>query len=431
MATRTVSKNNLIAGSFVLGGLFLAVVMSIVISGARENLIPTKRYVVRFGLSTGTNGLKKGSSVLLGGQPVGRVTAVEFSRPQGPSQPPQGVDVYVKIQSDVTLYENATTLLERPLLGALSAINIATVGDPATVAQPRNGSPELQEGEDLQGMVAPPAFLAQAGYGPDQIQQVQAIIGDVSDFAEKLNEVLARVDQQIDPTVQGIRTAVEDVNAVTSDIRGRTPEWSQRVDAILARTEEASGQFTATIGNINQGVDEVRAIIADNRPAIDSFVKNIDTASQRINAESIPLLNDTLKAGQAGADEFAASGKTFNTLLQEQLPNIRRTLANLRLAADQAKLTMVEVRRSPWRLFYQPGAKELESELFYDAARTYAEAVSDLRAASEALEAIAQAPAGTIDQEEAQRLNGILQQAFEQYKGAEQRLLDEMIRKRQ
>jgi ABC-type transporter Mla subunit MlaD len=93
MATRTVSRNNLIAGSFVLAGIVLAVVMSIVISGAQERLIPTRRYIIRFPLATGTNGLKQGSSILLGGQPVGRVTGVQFRRPGGAATPPQGVDI--------------------------------------------------------------------------------------------------------------------------------------------------------------------------------------------------------------------------------------------------------------------------------------------------------------------------------------------------
>jgi ABC-type transporter Mla subunit MlaD len=430
MATRTVSRNNLIAGSFVLAGIVLAVVMSIVISGAQERLIPTRRYIIRFPLATGTNGLKQGSSILLGGQPVGRVTGVQFRRPGGAATPPQGVDILVKIRSDLLLYENATALLERPLLGNLSSINIASVGDPAQVASPRNGSPELQQNEDLQGVVAPPSFLAQAGYGPEQIQQVQAIISDAEAFVRKLTEMADKLDAQLDPTMAGIRTSVEDVNAVTSEVRQRTPEWTSRVDAILARTEEASGRFNDTVTNINEMVDEVQATIAENRPHVENFVTNIEAAAQRINDESVPLLNEALASGRAGADEFATAGRTFNTLLQEQLPTIRRTLANLRLAADQAKLTMVEVRRSPWRLFYQPGAKELESELFFDAARTYAEAVSDLRAASESLEAVSKVPGDTVNREEAQRLNDRLQEAFEKYRGAEQRLLDEMIEKR-
>ncbi len=416
MATRTVSRNNLIAGAFVLGGIVLAVVMSIVISGAQERMIATTNYIIRFSLVEGTSGLKQGSSVLLAGQPVGRVTEVRFYRPAGPGQPPAGVDILVKIRSDVVLFEDAWAFLERPLLGNMSAINIAQAGDGTQVESPQGNSPLLQEGEVLPGIIAPPAFLAQAGYGPEQVRQFKLMVAQASEAVERINRMTQKVEDEIDPTLEGIRTAVTDFNAVTADIREHTPEWTGRVDAILASTQDS--------------VDALKRAIEENRPAIDRFVASIDEAAARVNAESVPLLNDTLSGARAGADEFTQAGRSVNTLLQEQLPNVRRILANLRLAADQAKLTMVEVRRNPWRLFYQPTTKELESELFYSAARTYAEAVSDLRAASESLEVIGRLPTGSVDQAEAQRLNRRLQEAFDRYRTAEQRLLDEMIQKR-
>jgi len=71
------------------------------------------------------------------------------------------------------------------------------------------------------------------------------------------------------------------------------------------------------------------------------------------------------------------------TLLKEETPGIRHTLANLRLMSDQLKLTAVEVRSQPWRLLHSPTTKEMSSQVLYDARAAYAEAASDLRAASE------------------------------------------------
>jgi methyl-accepting chemotaxis protein len=407
------------------------------VSGAQKALVATEEYVVRFGIAEGTSGLKAGAEVRLAGQAVGRVSKVGFFQPWGKGTAPEAVDIRVKVRKDIVLFEDAWAFLERPLLGNLSAINIASVGTGKDVRQPQGGDARLGPGEVLQGMVAPPAFLAQAGYGPEQVRQFQLMIAQASEAVERINRITTKVEDQIDPSLAGLRGAVEDIQSVTSDVRGRSDEWIQRLDTVLLETEKAAArldpiatQVSNAVGNADAMVSEMREAIEANRPALDRIVASIDEAAGRVNRESVTLFNDTLATARQGAEEFGTAGRSFNLLLREQLPNIRRILANLRLAADQIKLTGVEVRRSPWRLLYQPKTKELESELFYDAARTYAEAVSDLRAASESLESAAASPAEMVDQEEAQRLNGALQESFERYRAAEQRLLDEMIKKR-
>ena len=109
----------------------------------------------------------------------------------------------------------------------------------------------------------------------------------------------------------------------------------------------------------------------------------------------------------------------LSTIVTEETPSIRRTLANLRLMSDQLKLTAVEVRSQPWRLLHQPTNKELSSQVLYDATRAYAEAASDLRAASEALEASSGQPS--------QEVVDALTQAVTKYKAAEQALMDKLI----
>jgi hypothetical protein len=75
-------------------------------------------------------------------------------------------------------------------------------------------------------------------------------------------------------------------------------------------------------------------------------------------------------------------------MLKEHRPAIRTSMANFRLASDQLRATLQEVRRSPWRLLYRPEMRELEFELLYDSARAYAEAVGNLRGAAESLESV-------------------------------------------
>jgi ABC-type transporter Mla subunit MlaD len=436
MASRSVSRTNVIAGIFVIASAVLAVAISVVVSGAQENLRARTRYVIRFAIEQGAHGIKTGSNVNLGGQKVGRVTGVEFYRPGGPGMPPKGVDVRVMIDSDLQLFEDAVAFLERPLLGNIGAINIVSTGDGTQVSQAQNNSPLLQEDEVLTGMIAPPAFLAQAGYGPDQARQFRMMVQQASEAVDRINQMTIKVDAQVDPTLKTIRTAADDIQSVTTSLRQKTDGWSGQVDNVLAAAEGASSRFGPMMDSVDRVVvsaestiREFQAALRENRPGLDRIVANIDEATQRLNRESVPLLNDTMVHARAGADEFGQAGRTVNTLIQEEAPNLRRILANLRLAADQIKLTGVEVRRNPWRLLYQPNTKELESELFYDAARTYAEAVSDLRAASESLEAVSVAGPDAAEGETVQRINERLQDAFKRYQKAEQGLLDRMIKK--
>jgi len=87
--------------------------------------------------------------------------------------------------------------------------------------------------------------------------------------------------------------------------------------------------------------------------------------------------------------------------------------------SDQLKLTAVEVRSQPWRLLHQPTTKEFSSQVLYDATRAYAEAASDLRAASESL----QATGGQQSEEMVEQLT----RAVAKYKAAEQALMDKLI----
>lgn len=424
MAGRAVSRNNVIAGVFVVVSLILAVLISGMVSGAQKRLARTVPYFVRFTLQQGAAGLKADSPVTLGGQQIGRVTRVDFER--GADGLPTAVLVRVAVRSDIPLFEDAGVFLVKPLLGTLSTVNVAWPGDGSKVGSPQHGDPRLQADEVVQGAIAPPSFLAEAGYGPEQTQQVQQIL-------ERLDRVSARVDRELDPMVSSVKKALDDLGQVASELRTKAPDWESRIDSVLAKTDQAADQFNATLKSADETVRSVRSAIDENRPELDRIIASVDKAAAKLSSESVDQLNATLASAREGAGEFASAARQFRALLEQEQPNIERILGNLRLAADQIKLTGIEVRRNPWRLLYQPKTKELESELFYDAARSYATAVSDLRAASEALESVRKSAAGemtTADRETIQHITTRLDEAFKRYEIAEQNLLKEMTQKR-
>jgi ABC-type transporter Mla subunit MlaD len=423
MPTRSGTRNNLVAGLFVIASAMLAVVISVIVSGATKRLIPTNTYFIRFPVEQGAAGIKKGSIVNLGGQEIGRVTGVDFDDPAHPTS----ILIRVAIRSSVTLYEDAWAFLERPLLGTTSTLNIASVGTGVLPPgkSPQGTGPLLEPGEILEGRIAPPSFLTQAGYGPEQIRQVQTMIAQAAELVDRVNTISIKVDNEINPTLAKARKFIDDVQAASTEFTRRAPDWAGRVDQILAKTDDAGTRLNAALDHADDVVRSFRETLAANRPSIDATVANIREAAEKVNHESVALVNQTLEKAGTGSEEFATAAARFNALVSRELPNIENTIANLRLASDQAKLTMIEVRRNPWRLFYRPQTKELDSELFYDAARSYATAVSDLRAASEALQATSQSGPGVpqVDRETAADLHARIEDAFSRYQDAERKLL--------
>lgn len=426
------NRSNILAALFLLGSLALAVWVSFLLkksSGVSGKALP---FTVRFSLAQGASGIKPGSAVLMGGQQIGRVSSVDFAvtdRPGGPR--PTGVDVRCEIRGDLILYENALVLLELPLLGNISAINIADVGDPASVTSPNSGTARLEANEIIAGVVAPPSFLAQAGFGPDQVGQLRQAIVSFSGAVDRGSELLDKVSPKID-------SAAGDLSTIIADLKTNLTEWSTKLDTIVANAEAASSRIDplltkadTLITDASAAATNVRNLLDANRGKIDSVIASLDSAASKVNNTTIDELNAALEKGKDALTSVTESTDKLSSILTSETPDLQRILANLRLMSDQLKLTAIEVRSQPWRLLIQPTTKEFESQVLYDATRNYATAASDLRGASEALEALLAKGGNATDADKASiaDLTEQLKQAFTKYRDAEQGLLDKLIEK--
>jgi ABC-type transporter Mla subunit MlaD len=421
MATRSTSRNNIIAGLFVLICVVMAVVISIILSGVMERLTPTTPYAIRFPLEIGASGIEPGSSVLLGGQKVGRVTGVAHETDE---QGEMVVRVSVLIDSSVELYTDAWVALQLPLLGTLSTINISDVGGDA--------GERLASGGVLAGKLAPPVFLTAAGFGPTQIAQFQDMIADATELIDLTRQAGQDWKPKIDAMLTEAHETLDNVNTISADTRQRLPGWSDHVDATLGNVEVASEHLPPLAEDARSRVTEAREVIVsvqetidESRPKIDATLDNVASATGKIDRETIGQVNDTLTKARDGIDSFTELTDRVRRMIEQELPGVQRMLAALRLAAEQFKLTSVEVRRAPWRLLYKPKTKELESELLFGAARSYAQAASDLRAASEALQVALADGDGRYtpqQQEELTALSDRLENAMADYRKAEKEL---------
>jgi hypothetical protein len=177
-------------------------------------------------------------------------------------------------------------------------------------------------------------------------------------------------------------------------------------------------------------------MIEDNREEVDSFIANMQgfsedakAISERVEGETIDKVHALLERGQEGIDTFASIMEDVQVELDAELPNVREMLANARLASQQLKLTMIEVRRSPWKVLYRPSPTELEHELLYEAARSFAVAASDLKAASDAMRRVMDRHGEELmeDREAFELLSGNLQESFRKYEQAQQALFGVLI----
>ncbi len=431
MSARYSQKSNLLAGGFLLGGVVLAVAMSFVL--ADISLTRSTEYVVRFSIQDGATGLAPDAAVRVGGQQVGKVKQVRVEK-----VPDAGyvVNATIKIRADIELYEDAWAYLEVPLLGTASTINIPFVGTGEEVLVTQNGSPRLSAGEVLGGSIAPPAFLANAGFGPEQREQLQRMFTETERSLREFADTIEAIRPKVEPAADGILASIASAQRTVEKVEQDIDTWRANISGTLANAETASEKFPQMIDDAKLVLNDAgemirsgRAVLDENTPRINNILADTEATIAGVKTDWVPGGTNLLSRATEGLDAYADLGQRADAMFIEQQPSLEKSLANLRTMSDQLKFLAIEARSQPWRLLHRPDTKELENQLLYDSARSYATAVGDLRAASEALEAIvtlAGAP-GEVDLARMQAMRAELQEAFKTYAEAEGRLLDRMI----
>lgn len=436
------ARNNVLAGLFVVISVLLAVATAFVLAD-RGPGAGGVRFTVRFTLSEGAAGLGEGSAVLLGGVPVGRVLGVKFNTDGASAGEPTGVDVLVEVDRALMLYENAGIYLEKPLLGTLSNLNIASAGSPEMSGAAQGSTARIEGGEVIRADLAPPGFLAQAGIGPEQVRQVQTVLTSLETSVRRVEELIASGGPKVDESIAEARSLV-------GEVRSSFAQWDATVKNTLANVDSASGQLTPLVEEARVAAkrateffDSADAVVRDNRQRIEQVITSVQNAATTFDTTTMDLLNTALRDARSAMAQAQQAIGDVRGLINEQTPSVRTMLANARLTTDQLKLTALEVRSQPWRLLYEPKTKELEQQVLYDSTRAYAMAASDVRAAAEALSVLAlaarepnaegsaaSASPSALDAQRAQRLDELAQalaKSIATFQQAERALLGELM----
>ncbi|MEM7754789.1 MAG: hypothetical protein AAF297_04035 [Planctomycetota bacterium] len=440
MAARPVQRNNVIAGMFLIGSLFLAIFVSFMLSDAMDRFGTFREYTFRFEVFEGVSGVKIDSPVTLGGYEVGRVIGVApvYESVADSAAIALSVDVRVEVTENVVLYTNADAYVVTPILGTMASINIAHPGGPDKRTGLFVEGTELDVDVSLLGPDDPlngalaPALLAQMGFGPEESQLVRQMLIDAGVGVGNFRDLSVRAGPALDDGAAAIATVREtaelisdradqvsvDVVAIAEDVRASAARFGPTLDEVDAILSEARATVT-----------DVRAAVAENRPVILRASENVERITQRAELQTMDKLEAVLDEGLIAAGNFSDTGARADALLAQSAPNLRRAVANARVISDQASLFIQEVRAAPWRLLERPKGKEVREQLLYDATRTYASAVGDLRSASETLDAAlasinVDAPARGLDPDGLSLLAGDLRRAFGDYRRAESALLE-------
>ncbi|MCZ6543539.1 MAG: MlaD family protein [Planctomycetota bacterium] len=183
------------------------------------------------------------------------------------------------------------------------------------------------------------------------------------------------------------------------------------------------GMLTALLGPDNQTKTNQ---ILDDVMATSAAVRAI---TARVNEQTIDKVEELLGTGQAALDAARVVMEDVGREFDHWTPDIRAALGDIRLAAQSLKFAGIELRRSPWKILYKPSKSELEHELLYEAARSFAMAASDLKAASESVQRVMDRHADRLndDPQIVERLNAYLLDSLDGYEKAQQRLIDVLL----
>ena len=415
------TRNNVRMGIFVTAAILLGLVVAYLVSGIGDRILrSTESYTVRFPVEAGVGNLGRGSDVKVGGLSMGSVESVMPAIEDGSLR---GIDVGFSLDQSIPLRGNARIFVAGPLIGAEGWLNITSVGT--------NDVP-LPDDRRLTGSVA--AGMMANLLGPDNADRFDEIFANVQDLSRFLSTIPDEYDDRIVPILENVNVTTEDARELVAKIRHEDwPYWSARVSHVMDWAVDFTDRIDASTDTFNAALDDGHALISDlrgvvdeNRPHLKTSMENVEEVTQRVRDETIDRVHALLDRGQSGLDEAVHVINRVQRDYEIWATDVTDALANANLASQQLKLALIEIRRAPWKVLYRPSPQEIEHELLYDAARSFAMASSDLKSASKSVQRVLEQYGEQIeaDPELGQRLRGHLIDSLDRYESAQQRLLD-------
>jgi len=400
-----------------------------------------QQITVRFKSSPAMPTLAPGSTVLVGGQKVGRVLSAELlpqtfeAKDKEEAVESFGVLVKAEISRDLVLRSDCQVFAEGPPLGGDGVVKI-DLGKAKDKIKPG----QVIEGADPGGFGAVLASLQGEfdGDNPDSLLgQIKSQLdpkGEASLMAKLLqslndvNAVTASLSKQMnaeerETLLAKIHQVMDNISSTTAALRAEMD--SQKPTVLL-------GKVHLAMDAMNDGLGTVAEVLKSNEPRINRTFENIEKTTQNIATETDPANADSLMAHfkkasvqlNSSLDDINIVTDTTRQVVVLNRENINKLLSNFKEASDHIKTGVKYVLRHPWRLLNEPKLAEIKQEAIFDAARSFADAASQIDDASAQLKALAELHDGNIPMSDPDlaRIQAELKKTQQRYQKAEQEL---------
>lgn len=411
-------RNNLKAGLFTISAVVLGFITIVILNGDAVNKLfgEYNRYSVRFSLLEGVGGLGVGSEVRVGGLSRGQVTEISLTGIDAKGDDLPEALVKIEVDENIRLWSNAVAIRTVPVLGGSSWINITTIGGPDEVTQSpatRNGAKSVKlptkGGGELPA--TPGDGLLTTFVGPQNAVTTRQLLENVASFTQFL-------DQDVKKTFDAqIRPALTDARGLVSDVRGDYGEWRKDLDQTFKQVASAADRLDGAMQTAEKTAEEAREdlqmigdVVRRNVARIDTAVANVEimtedgaAITQRLRDDTLARVDEALDTGTAAIGDLAKVLQTLDLEVAASIPSVRSFLQDALVAAGEMKLATIEIRRSPWRILYQPQPGELANENLFSAARNFTIAATEVRSAAESLQSVMERFPSVLENDETLR----------------------------
>ena len=400
-------SNNLRAGIFVSTILVLALAVGFVL--LKVDLF--KKYqtlVLQFDTTEGVSGLSRGSEVKVGGLTVGRVMSITPDVDQNNDL--SAINVTIEIMEGIPIRysdtapegTNAEVIRVGSLVGSTSIINFNTLGQAP--------APLLNSGDKL--LATRGSGMLTTLVGPANAVRTNEIIKGLAVTAAWLKTIPEEYRTRVVPTLQNLSTT-------TANFNQDYEMWRKPIGDTLLNAQSFTGNADQLLkdnkAKFTQLMDNTSATMADAKVIASEF-----------KTKGMPALQKLLDQGADAAQSLASSLDQVEQQMPQRLTDLRDFMLDAREIAGQFKLTAIEIRRSPWKLLYQPKPGEVAHENLYSATRAFALATADLKTASASLQAVLAQDANKFNSDENFRkeVRQEVLDSLEKYEAAQRQLFD-------
>ena len=431
--------SELTAGLFVLVGI--AVLLGVVLwLGAADAFRARGQEVVFYvPVQDGSVGIAEGTEVTLGDSRVGRVTGIRVD--------PKGRNCYYTAQLEqagLTVWSDANATVSAPMVGQAKVV-LLKLGTAAKGVASEERPVRLTPGgmEELR-------LLARDQLDPND---PKSLMGGLRSIIIALESETGKVDQIVENILRetngrDANSVFGQVGATARNLAAASEKINYQLDAsepnsVVAIVQRIGRQFEkqsdanrpgSIFAAIRSSARDLETALRDARPMVESILRHLDGTAEQIETLTREDVTKLIRGlGEAKLmvlqvlDDLRDSSQEIKEIVKLNRDSIDETMDNLNAASETLKSALKDVRRNPWRVFYQPQKGELETENVYDAARAFSSGAAELDQAVSKLRALQkmELDKDPAARQTAERIRKHLDMTFEKFSEAEKQLWEE------